>query len=163
MNQKTSQLQIRVTPAEKSALQRLARAAGQGMSAYVLARALPQNAEFIADLIDGVGDAAQRSYALAELNDWLTACTAYEYREIAPGVDVGCLKPVWQNYVAAMFELAAGLKETAPPVWTRGVVPLDEPWFATSLRSLRLHLLTASPTPFKRRNLFVDSSLGARV
>lgn len=29
--------------------------------------------------------------------------------------------------------------------------------------SLRLHLLTRSPPPFRRRNLFVDSSIGQRA
>jgi hypothetical protein len=43
------------------------------------------------------------------------------------------------------------------------VKPLERPWFASSLKSLRLHLLTASPPPFRRRNLFVDSTIGDRV
>jgi hypothetical protein len=43
------------------------------------------------------------------------------------------------------------------------VPPLDEPHFATPLRGLRLHLLRASPVAFKRRNIFVDSSVGDRV
>jgi hypothetical protein len=42
-------------------------------------------------------------------------------------------------------------------------VPLAEPYFATSLKSLREHLLVAAPIPFKRRNIFVDASVGARV
>jgi hypothetical protein len=35
--------------------------------------------------------------------------------------------------------------------------------FCSSLQSLRMHLLTHSPPPFRRRNIFIDSSLGQRV
>jgi hypothetical protein len=42
-------------------------------------------------------------------------------------------------------------------------VPLAEPVFASSLQSLRLHLLVLSPAPFRRRNIFIDSTLGARI
>ncbi|MGH7310893.1 MAG: plasmid mobilization protein, partial [Candidatus Rokuibacteriota bacterium] len=38
---KSAQLQIRVSPAEKAAIQRAARRAGLDMSAYVLTRVLP--------------------------------------------------------------------------------------------------------------------------
>ena len=41
MQTKTSQLQIRVSPEEKSALKRLAASAGQSVSSYVLSRVLP--------------------------------------------------------------------------------------------------------------------------
>ena len=72
--------------------------------------------------------------------------------------------PAWlRNYVAAMVEQAAEQKHLAPPAWVREVTPLDEPHFATPLRGLRLHLLAASPAAFKRRNIFVDAGIGARV
>ena len=47
-----------------------------------------------------------------------------------------------------------------------GGIPVEKDgsaWFASELKSLRLHLLTKSPAPFRRRNLFVDSTLGDRV
>ena len=163
MSQKTAQLQIRVSPSEKAALKRLARQSGQGLSEYVLARALPSDAARIPALIREAADEAQRPYALAELNDWLTQCSALELTEVGRRLEVASLPPLWQNYVAALFEQAAALKQSDPPAWTRRVVPLDEPYFATPLKSLRPHLLRASPVPFKRRNLFVDSAIGARV
>jgi hypothetical protein len=43
------------------------------------------------------------------------------------------------------------------------VAPLDEPWFAVPLESLRPHLLRVSPVPFKHRILFIDASTSARV
>jgi hypothetical protein len=77
--------------------------------------------------------------------------------------DLRGLSPYVQNYVAAMVELAAHQKGVASPGWVREVPPLDEPHFATALGGLRLHLLQVSPVPFKRRNIFIDSSLGGRV
>ena len=71
--------------------------------------------------------------------------------------------PFEANYLAATVEHAAAIKGVAPPRWTVTVEPLDAPWFASCLKSLRLHLLTHSPPPFRRRNLFIDSSVGQRV
>jgi len=73
------------------------------------------------------------------------------------------LSPLLGNYVAAMVEQAAAQKNVLPPKWVRDVAPLDQPFFASELASLRLHLLCSSPVPFKRRNIFVDSSIGARI
>lgn len=63
-----------------------------------------------------------------------------------------------------MVELAAHRRDVPPPAWVRDIKPLErEPHFATSLPGLRLHLLRTSPVPFKRRNIFIDSSIGDRV
>jgi hypothetical protein len=62
-----------------------------------------------------------------------------------------------------MVEQASQQRDVPPPAWSRDVPPLEEPYFATPLRSLRLHLLRQAPVLFKRRNLFVDSAVGARV
>jgi len=78
----------------------------------------------------------------------------------APQVE---LSPFLANYVAAMIEIACERRAIAVPAWTRRIVPLDEPAFGSTLRSLRLHLLTHSPAPFRRRNIFIDASLGDRV
>jgi hypothetical protein len=73
------------------------------------------------------------------------------------------LSPYWQNYVAAMVELAAHQKGVSPPRWLSGIEPLTERHFVAPLASLRLHLLRAAPVLFRRRNIFVDSSVGDRV
>ena len=62
-----------------------------------------------------------------------------------------------------MVEQAASHKGLAPPPWIVRVPPLDEPYFGTDLKSLRLYLLTHSPPPFRRRNIFIDATLGDRV
>jgi hypothetical protein len=62
-----------------------------------------------------------------------------------------------------MVEYACAKRSVAPPAWTRTVTPLPDPVFATALQSLRLHLLTHSPPPFRARNIFIDASVGERV
>jgi hypothetical protein len=100
------------------------------------------------------------SYALAELNDLLTPASADEIRSLpCPSI----ADPYLANYVAAMVEYAAHRSETHPPAWTSHIAVLDRPVFAAPWLSLRAHLLLESPPPFRRRNIFIDSSLGARV
>ncbi len=159
---KTEQLQIRLTPEQKVALQHQAAAAGQDVSAYVLGRLLPTADQRFSALLTAMSGNDPR-YALAELNDLLTACPPVLFRELVS--DATCLPvdPYLRNYVAAMTEQAAALKNVHPPEWTQTVTPLSTPHFATPMRSLRMHLLVSAPVPFKRRNIFVDSSIGARV
>ena len=104
-----------------------------------------------------------RSYVFAELNDLFCELNAKDFEravQSAPEVSLPCFEA---NYLAAMIEYAAMSKGILPPDWTRAIPPLERPWFASSLMSLRLYLLTNSPPPFRRRNLFVDSSVGDRV
>ena len=75
----------------------------------------------------------------------------------------GSLSPSRDNYVAAMVEYACGRGGIPPPAWTRAIPPLARPEFGSSLESLRLHLLRSAPPPFRRRNLFIDASVGDRV
>jgi uncharacterized protein (DUF1778 family) len=163
MSGRTQQLQIRVTPREKSALKRRARAAGQDLSAYVLALALPAVTTALGDILDALREGIDRRFALAELNDALASLAPFELEAAAGPIDVRALDPLWQNYVAAMVEQAARAKGVHAPIWTRDVIPLDTPHFATTLRTLRPYLLRVSPVAFKRRNIFVDASVGARV
>ena len=78
----------------------------------------------------------------------------------APAIE---LSPYLRNYVAAMVEQAAHQKNLPAPPWLCDIQPLEEPHFAAPLANLRLHLLRASPVPFRRRNIFVDSGVGSRV
>lgn len=159
---KSVQLQIRVSPAEKAAIQRAARRAGLGMSAYVLARVLPAGARRFQELAGACADPENGRYALAELNAWLAKLGNVELQE-AVASPPPALTPYLANYIAAMVELACAQRAVAPPAWTRAVAPLTEPVFGSALMSLRLYLLTHSPAPFRRRNIFIDSSVGSRV
>ncbi|OGU03141.1 MAG: hypothetical protein A2085_03650 [Gemmatimonadetes bacterium GWC2_71_10] len=160
---KTQQLQIRVSPHQKAALRRLAAAADLDVSAYVLSRALPPATDRFAGVLEALHESEEPSYALAELSDLLAGWGAGEFVEGTGRADTGGLSPLVGNYVAAMVEQAAHLKGVTVPPWTRQVAPLERPWFATSMRAVRLHLLGAAPVPYKRRNLFVDAGIGARV
>lgn len=162
---KTEQLQIRVTRAEKNRLRRLAQAAGQDVSAYVLSRVLPAPAANFHTLLRSFGRADDYRYPLAELNDLLAGLSSGQLPDAVAAVppEFRELTPFLQNYVAAMVEQTCNQRAAEPPAWTTEVLPLAVPWFATPLRSLRLHLLTASPLAFKRRNIFIDASVGDRV
>jgi hypothetical protein len=159
---KSDQLQIRVSPADKAALKRLARRAGMDVSAYVLSRVRPPAAAALADLVRQLGHEGDR-YVLAEINDLLASLAPAEFTTAAAHLDVGRLSPWPQNYVTAMIEHAAHQKGEPPPVWTLEVAPLERPWFAVPFPRLRPYLLRAAPVAFKRRNLFVDATVGDRV
>lgn len=161
---KSQQLQIRVSPQEKAEIKRRAAESGMEVSNWVLAQLLPARQSrfqtFCRELAragDGYG------FVFAEFSDFLSSLSSRALSEAvaeAPQVQL----PVFEaNYLAAMIEHAAANKRIVPPEWLFEIRPLDKPWFASSLNSLRLHLLTSSPPAFRRRNLFIDSSLESRV
>lgn len=163
MNSKQSQLQIRVSKAEKAAIRSAAARAGLDMSTYVLSRVLSFPAREFNDAVRTLVGPGGVSFALADINSLLSKFTAAELRDAVAAAPEVELPPFLANHVAAMVEAACAKRGTPVPAWTRRVPPLDEPAFGSTLGSLRLHLLTHSPAPFRRRNIFIDSSLGDRV
>lgn len=163
MATKSQHLQIRVSPHQKAVLKRRSRQAGQDMSTYVLSRVLPAAGTRFAEVVEALRYDDRRGFALAELNDLLSGLGSRELRRAVESADLSGLSPYLRNYVAAMVELAAHRREVPPPAWVRDVEPLEAPHFATPLPGLRLHLLRTAPVPFKRRNIFIDASLGDRV
>lgn len=159
---KSSQLQIRVSPAQKAAIRRAARDAGLDMSAYIMARLLTAPGRRFRQLTEACADSPDARFDLAELSTWLASLATGELRE-AVASPPPQLTPYLANYVAAMVELACAKGGVAPPSWTRLTAPLAEPVFGSALVSLRLYLLTHSPAPFRRRNIFIDASVGSRV
>lgn len=159
---KSGQIQIRVSPSEKDAIRRAARQAGMDMSAYVLARVLPAPRSRFQELAAACAKSPEDRFALEELNSWLASVGANELRE-AVSSQPPRMAPRTANYVAAMVEYACARSGVAAPGWTRDVEPLVEPMFGSELLSLRLYLLSHSPAPFRRRNIFIDSSVGSRV
>jgi hypothetical protein len=160
---KRRQLQIRVSSGEKKAIQQAAKRAGMDMSAYVLSRVLSVPAQRFQECVAGCSAPSESSFALAELNSLLSALTPGEMRDATAAPPSIALTPFLANYVAAMVEYGCARCAISPPAWTQSISPLDEPAFGTSLQSLRLHLLTHSPPPFRRRNIFIDSSLGRQI
>jgi hypothetical protein len=160
---KTAQLQIRVTPAEKAALRRAARRAGMDTSAYVLSRALSEPSARFQAAVRACGIPGSERLALAELGMLLATWTAPELRAAVASPAADGL-PAWvAAYVASLVELACDRKGERPPAWTEEALPLPTPLFGSSLLSLRVHLLIRSPPPFRRRNIFIDASLGDRA
>jgi uncharacterized protein (DUF1778 family) len=161
---KVKQLQIRVTAEEKAAIQQRAARAGVDVSKWILAQVLPPAEERFQSLCrDLVAPSDNRRYALAALNDFLAELSARELRRAVAEPPAVSLPDFEAAYVAAMVEQTVAMKRVPAPAWTQHVAPIDRPWFASTLKSLRLHLLTHSPAPFRRRNLFVDSTVGDRV
>ena len=160
---KTQFLRVRVTVEQKAALERLAHEAGQDLSSYVLARSLPPARTRFCELVDALRRDEDRRYVLAELNDFLVGLTASTFVDAVAECDLREHSDLTANYVAAMVEHAAARNDVDPPAWTKEVEVLEVPYFATDLQSLRPWLLASSPVAFKRRNLFVDSTVGDRV
>ena len=121
---------------------------------------MPTTDEIFVQLAREIAGADRMSYPLAELNDLLTAARGEEIESL-PCPEIG--DPYRLNYVTAMVELAAHRTGVVPPMWTASVEPLPRPVFIDPSMKLRAHLLTASPPPFRRRNIFIDTSLGGRV
>jgi hypothetical protein len=117
-------------------------------------------ADAFARLAREVAASDRIGYPLAELNDLLTSAGGAALETLPPPA---ISDPYRLNYVTAMVEVAAHRAGVLPPLWTASVQPLDTPVFIDPSLSLRAHLLTASPPPFRRRNIFIDSSIGDRV
>ena len=161
---KTHQLQIRISAQDKARIRARAASAGMDVSKWVLQQVLPPvEREFQALCRELAARPDARSFTFAELQDWFNRLTGGEFMRAVRHAPEARLPVFEANYLAAIVEHAAVIKGVDPPRWTVTVEPLDAPWFASSLKSLRLHLLTHSPPPFRRRNLFVDSSVGQRV
>ena len=160
---KSSQLQIRVSPREKRKIEARAKRAGLPVSAWVLQRLLPRAEQEFERLWQRLAHEADPAFAYAALNDFLSAMTADEFAAAVAERPPTAIDPERLNYLAAMIEQTACLLRISPPDWTRAVPPLDRPVFGSALESLRLHLLINALPPFRRRNLFFDTSVGGRV
>lgn len=160
---KLSQLQVRVSEDQKSAIRAAAERAGMDMSAYVLSRALSMPEREFQESIAALSGPQAPSFALAEINSLLSRVTAAELREATASAPAVELSPFLANYVAAMIETACERRGLPVPSWVRSIPPLASPAFGSTLQRLRLSLLTHSPAAFRRRNIFIDASLGDRV
>ena len=74
--QKTEQLQVRISPAQKLAIKRRAAKARMGMSEWILSRVFPSGQAIFQGLAEKLADATQRSYAFAELLDFFAPLDA---------------------------------------------------------------------------------------
>ena len=160
---KSLQLQIRVSPQEKAAIARYAKRAGMGISQWVLSQSLPPGQEIFQGLLGELTRASNPKYVLAEIHDRLNGAGADEFERMVAQPPGPGLSDYLANYITAMIEYTAVQKGRAAPSWTAKVPPLKTPVFGSDLQSLRLYLLTHSPPPFRRRNIFIDATIGQRV
>jgi hypothetical protein len=133
------------------------------MSAYVLLRALPDSRALFCDCLQRCAKSAELRFALADLNRLLSRWSRGELQDAIEMPPLLPLAPFVANYAAALIEQACARHTMALPAWVGEIPPLQLPEFASTLPGLRMHLLTASPASFRRRNLFVDAGLGAQV
>ena len=161
MSGRTSQLQIRVTPDEKAALKRLARAAGESVSRYVLTRVLPSAELEIARLMDRCREPGPGlNQALQELSEVLQELSGLDLTHGVPRPDPD-LPPVTANRIAALVETAANRKGAEAPAWVAEVPALERPSFRWALVSLKPHQMRRAPVALKRRNVLLDLASAA--
>lgn len=160
---KTEQLQIRVSSEEKRAIVSGARSAGMSMSDWVLSRVLTRNSVRFREMVYRLSVTKEPGYVLADTNELLTRLAASQLVEAVEEKPGTVLSEYLSNYVAALVEQACMLKDVQAPEWAKEIRPLPKPVFATELKSLRMHLLLNAPPAFRNRNIFIDSSIGARV
>ncbi|HBF14030.1 MAG TPA: hypothetical protein DDW49_11695 [Deltaproteobacteria bacterium] len=160
---KTTHIQMRVSQKEKKALYGLSKKAKMGMSEWILEQIFPPQKEKWQQLVKQLASSQNPQFVLADINDVLTRTSSQEFSKISSEPPLAKLTPYWLNYLAAMVEYAASIKNVPPPEWIMTIPSLEKPVFGTELLSLRLHLLTHSPVPFRNRNIFIDSSLGDRI
>jgi hypothetical protein len=129
----------------------------------MLGRLAPPERARLGALVRALAGSNERPAAFADVHDLLVSLGRGALVPVLEGLDLTGLGELEKNQLAAMAETAAARHGVAPPKWVHQVKPLADPWFASQLVSLRLHLLSSSPPAFRRRNLFVDATLGARV
>lgn len=158
-----NQLQVRVSSSQKKMIEQAALRCGLGMSEWILTQIFPDRAQKFQHLVKQLKSSAQKSYVLAEIHDLLHGATAGEFEQMVAVSPAVRLSSYWENYLAAMIEYTANQKGASIPSWLSEIDSLESPSFGTDLESLRLYLLTHSPPCFRRRNIFIDSTIGARV
>jgi len=160
---KITQLQIRVSPYEKKAIQRAAQQLDMNMSTYVLSKVLPERSSEFQGLVNELVVANDVRFVLSEINAFLSRLTTVELKT-ALSITLPCsLSDYLSNYLAAMVDYVCNYHQIKTPIWIKSIVPLKKPVFGSELKNLRLYLLTHSPPPFRRRNIFVDTTIGGQA
>ncbi len=159
---KSEYLQIRVSKQEKEIIKSSAHSAGVDMSAWILKKILHEQSKIFIKILHKF-QSEEQPFVFAELHDFLAKLQIHDF-EMALSIKPTCqLTNIQVNYVIAMIMHRAKQLSIASPSWINTYPVLSQPYFGTSLKNLRLHLLINSPTAFKQRNIFIDSTIGDRV
>jgi len=154
MTGRTSQLQIRVSPEQKVALKRLAAAAGQNVSQYVLSRSLPRSGDELVRAVDELRRGVELPSALQTVARVLSGLEREDLETSLASWSVEGMSTLIQNRVAALVEDLVATRGIDPPPWAAAVPPLTRPYFRWSLDSLRPQQLRTTRVAYKRRNVF---------
>lgn len=163
---KTNHIQLRLSPEQKESIRCSAHKAGMTISAWVLGKIfVDSQAKFLVlvQKLKTVQETSDRSYVLNELNAFLADLSKDELLQLIQEYHHVDLNELMDNYVAAMVEQACSKYGMQLPSWLDECPPLGLPYFGTNLASLRLYLLRSSPPPFKKRNIFIDATIGDLV
>ncbi len=134
----------------------------QDMSSWILERCIPAVQEYFLELTAQLGGSSKlSSHLFANLHDFLRELDAAQLQQLE--LHQPYKNTMSYNYLAAMIEYRAEQLGVEPPRWTSWIQPYSEPYFGTDLKSLKEYLLLRSPLVFRRRNLFMDATLGDRV
>lgn len=144
-------------------LKRRAREAGMDMSSWILDRVLPPESARFQELARSLVEPESRAFALAELEDFLRPFPSGTFARATSEPPKAPIDPVTLNHLAAAIESGSAKRGVASPTWTHRIPFPADPVFGTTLNSARLYLLTHAPVAFRRRNVFVDSSIDERA
>lgn len=162
LSRKTEKLDLRVTREEKERIRRAAQAAGMEISAWVMGRLFePQSMRFMQLVREAAR--ANDSFSFATLADFLKSLSGSALNGAVGEFPADVSDRFCRAYAAAMVETVCACQGIDAPAWTSKIGPIDEPYFASTLLSLRSYLLTNSPPAFRKRNLFVDATAVDRV
>ncbi len=163
---KSDILQLRLSPPQKEAIRQAANASHISMSEWILKKLFPPSSDAFWRLVRELEkheNTDKQSLALASLNDFLNGLASIDFPVAVQNIPPNHIGVYVANYLAAMLETAAHRLGVPPPSWVREIRALSTPVFGTQLESLRLYLLTNSPLAFRRRNIFIDATIGDRV
>ena len=165
---RTAKLDLRLTPEEKARVVADAARAGLTISDWVKSRLFSALSDGFIDRVEvlsrqSLSRSAELHFARAALADYLRSLTTAELEEAVATFPSDVEEPFTRAYVGASVEILCAAHALIPPAWTRSMLPLETPYFASDLPGVRSELLTRSPIAFRRRNLFVGATLLDRV
>jgi hypothetical protein len=161
---KDTHLQIRLSKAQKALIFKSAKTCGKDVSKWVLEKILLDKRKEFFEICKRLSvNIKNRSFSFAELSDFLFQLSKHDFSEtLSYRPDISMSDENW-NIISAMIENIAHKNNFPCPSWVRDVPPLENPLFATELTSLKTYLLINAPIAFRKRNIFVDASVGDRV
>lgn len=159
---KTDFIQIRISKDEKKRFAKLAKLQGQSLSEWIISKLSSDSSSIeIKKIYAKLRKAEDSSYILALLNDYLMNMPELLWndalKDSPENIDIENL-----CYIASMIERATEIRGLELPQWVKDIGPLSKPYFGSKLKNLRMYLLINSPIAFRKRNIFIDASVGDR-